>query len=167
MWDNKKSLTAQWPWVPSKRCSPSPVMATFPYEWKIIEWDEKHQTSISCDAYSTEAHEQHRSPERLNIIDTFAQIMIIPLRRFRENTLFLECPLPVILFTQECFVLSLVKIGSVVLLKIIYKFCQCIFDISLSFVLKKSLVQIDFFYPRMLCVNFCRNWLISSMVEDF
>ena len=25
--------------------SPSPVMVTSPYEWKILEWDEKPQTN--------------------------------------------------------------------------------------------------------------------------
>ena len=29
----------------AKICSPSPVMVTFPYECKILEWDDKHQTN--------------------------------------------------------------------------------------------------------------------------
>ena len=29
----------------SKFAAPSPVMVTFPYEWKILEWDEKPQTN--------------------------------------------------------------------------------------------------------------------------
>ena len=35
-----------------------------------------------------------------------------------------------ILFTQGCFLLSLVEIGPVVLQKIFLKFCQCFFTIS-------------------------------------
>ena len=29
----------------AKICSPSPVMVTFPYEWKMLEWDDKFQTN--------------------------------------------------------------------------------------------------------------------------
>ena len=43
----QRTLTAQWPWVPSIGliCSPSPAMVTSPYEWKFFEQDEKLLTN--------------------------------------------------------------------------------------------------------------------------
>ena len=58
----------------------------------------------------------------------------------------------------SCFVLSLVEIGPVVLEKIIFKFCYCIFAISLLFPLEKGqgalqLKKLEFFLPKdALCL---------------
>ena len=75
-------------------------------------------------------------------------------------------------FTQGCFVPSLVKIGSVVLEKKIFKFRQCIFAICVIISPWKRAgpfiwTNLNPHHPRMLCVKFGWNWLSGSGEEDF
>ena len=45
----QRTLTAQWPWVPSKGQNLQPftglVVVTHPCVWKIVEWDDQPQTN--------------------------------------------------------------------------------------------------------------------------
>ena len=41
-----KALTTQWPWVLSIGQHLLPIIVTSPYEWTILEWDDKPQANI-------------------------------------------------------------------------------------------------------------------------
>ena len=72
------------------------------------------------------------------------------------------------IFTQGCFVTSLVKNGSVVLEKKIFNSFQCTFTISqLSPLWEGCGPSLNKLHPRMLCAKFGWSWTSDSGEEDF
>ena len=72
---------------------------------------------------------------------------------------------------SPCIVLSLVEIGSVVLEKKIFWFCQCIFHYFIIISPRKGTgpfiwTKLNPLHPRILCAKFGWNWL-SGSGEDF
>ena len=97
-------------------------------------------------------------------IKKLAEGTIIPLSPFWE----LNIPLFVktwILFTQGCFVPSLVVIGQVLLEKF-SKYCNYFITLPLTRVWPIIWPNLNHLYPKMLCVKFGWNWPSSSGEED-
>ena len=51
-----RTLTAQWPWVPSIICSSSPVMVKTLYQWKNLEWDLESKTKTKKQIIMSHVH---------------------------------------------------------------------------------------------------------------
>ena len=73
-------------------------------------------------------------------------------------------------FIQGCFVRSLVEIGTVVLMKKIYKFCQCILFFVIISPWKRAgpfiWTNLNSLHSRMFCAKFGGNWPSGSGQED-
>ena len=97
-------------------------------------------------------------------------------RRFVNSCFFAssQCPLfeqTCISFIRRWIVPSLIKIGSMVQEKNIFKFCQWIFAISKYLPWRRAgpfiWTNLNPLHPRMLCAKFSWNWLCGSGEEYF
>ena len=124
-----------------------------------------------------EAHGPHRSPEKPVQINTYDYIISLIKRRkypffplWKLNGYCSSFDQTWILFTQECFVSSLIEIGQVILEKKIFKFVNVFYYfLVISHWNRAWLFIWKNLYPhlRMLCSKFVWIWPSGSGEEDF